>query len=320
VDCIVLSDYNKGVLTKWQCQSIIQLANHYKVMTCVDPKEDPDKYIGCTLIKPNRAEAYKLFHIQEGSSIKEIHQRIKEITNCQYSVITLAEQGITLFDGTNFFHERPTVRQIIDVTGAGDVVCSILAYYFGRIAARDTLLKLATRIATKSVEYFGTYTIRPEDIQEVSFATKLITFDDLSSIRTTYSKKRIAWTNGCFDLLHSGHIELFKFCKNKGDIVIVGLNSDESIKRLKGPSRPINSSHVRADILCAIQYIDHVVIFDEDTPYRILSELRPYYLIKGGDYQVSSIIGKEFAFETLVCQIVEGMSTTSTINTIIGGV
>lgn len=312
VDCIILSDYNKGVLTRDQCQSIITLANRYKVMTCVDPKEDPTKYVGCTLIKPNRTEAYKLFKVPDGSSIEEVHNKIKEIVNCQYSVITLAEKGITLFDGTTLFHERPTVRNIIDVTGAGDIVCSIISYFINSTTSLSKLLQLATRLATKSVEFPGTYTIQPSDLTELNDSNKSnILFEELKCIPR--DGKKLVFTNGCFDLLHSGHLELLRFCKQKGDIVVVGLNSDESVRGLKGPSRPIQTETIRMDVLSALQCVDYVILFEESTPYNILQELRPDILVKGGDYRVEDIIGREFAGETIVCGLVEGMSTTRTV-------
>jgi D-beta-D-heptose 7-phosphate kinase/D-beta-D-heptose 1-phosphate adenosyltransferase len=176
---------------------------------------------------------------------------------------------------------------------------------------------LATRIATKSVEYPGTYTITPNDIllSELSNGKK-IQYNQLQTIKNLYANKKIVFTNGCFDLLHSGHISLFKFCKEKGDIVIVGLNSDDSIRRLKGTSRPINKIKTRTDVLESIQYIDYIIEFDDDTPYATIKELNPYYLIKGGDYKVDDIIGREFAQETIVCDLVNGYSSTSIINKI----
>lgn len=314
VDCIILSDYNKGILYKEQCQAIIALANRYGVMTCVDPKNDFTKYIGCTVIKPNRKEAYDLFAVDKSSSIDELHATIYAQIHCKYSVITLAEKGVTLFDGTTYYKESPNVHSIIDVTGAGDIVCCILAYFLPLGYPIQRTLKFATDIATKSIEYPGTYTVRPEDIAEPFH--KQLTVSQAGDLRRKYADKRIVFTNGCFDLLHSGHVQLFKFCKETGDIVVVGLNSDASIRRLKGPTRPINAVQTRTDILEAIQYIDHVIVFDEDTPVALLQSLRPDYLVKGGDYTVESILGREFAEETIVCKFVDGHSSTGIIHKI----
>ena len=321
IDCIILSDYNKGLLTKEQCQAIIRVANKYNVFTCVDPKHDYTKYVGCSLIKPNRKEAYDIFHFDKFKSILDLHKHIYAIIGCKYSVITLAENGITLYDGDKMIQERSNVHSIIDVTGAGDIVCCILGYFLSRSTSPKEVIQLATRIATKSVEHPGTYTITPNDILLSALSNgKIIQFNQLQTIKNINVNKKIVFTNGCFDLLHSGHISLFKFCKTKGDIVVVGLNSDNSIRRLKGTSRPINTIKTRTDVLESIQYIDYIIEFDDDTPYTIIKELNPYYLIKGGDYKVDDIIGREFAQETIVCDTINGYSSTSIINKIASSV
>lgn len=310
IDCIILSDYNKGVLHTRQCQDIIRIANKYGVFTCVDPKHDYLKYIGCSLIKPNRKEAYSLFGLDADMPIERLHENIYSKVQCRYSVITLAEKGISLYDGSEFMKEEPIVHKIIDVTGAGDVVCSILGYFMPYSVDIRSTLQLATKIATKSVEFPGTYTTQSIDL--IKHARKCISLEVCKGIR-----RPIVFTNGCFDILHSGHIELFKFCKERGTVV-VGLNSDDSIRRLKGHTRPINPLKVRLDILESIQYIDHIVVFDEDTPYKLLEQLRPDYLVKGGDYNVDEIVGNEFAGKTLVCEFVKNNSSTAIIEKIIG--
>jgi rfaE bifunctional protein nucleotidyltransferase chain/domain len=139
----------------------------------------------------------------------------------------------------------------------------------------------------------------------------------LNRLKELHAGKKLVFTNGCFDLLHSGHIEVLKFCKQRGDIVIVGLNSDSSVKRLKGPARPINNQQVRTDLLSSISYVDYVVVFEEDTPLQLLKDLKPYYFVKGGDYKVESLEGREYATETLICNFVEGLSTSNTVNRIL---
>ena len=308
---IILSDYNKGVLTAQVCQDIIHLATKYGIFTCVDPKHDYVKYKGCSLIKPNRKEACALLKMDPATPLLDLHEKMFKLVGCKYSVITLAEQGITLYDGTRMIHERPEVRKIIDVTGAGDVVCAILGHFFSLYSDRmtpTTILKLATHIATKSVEFPGTYTVSHKDLMPIS---KVIL--DIKSLK---SQGRIIFTNGCFDLLHSGHISLFKYCKDLGGTVVVGLNSDASIRRLKGATRPVNTLQTRLDVLEAIQYIDWIIVFEEDTPAGVLEILRPDILVKGGDYAVESIIGREFAGETRICSFVQGVSSTATIQRI----
>jgi len=313
IDCIILSDYDKGFLHVNHCRSIIDLANKYNVLTCVDPKNDYSKYIGCSIIKPNRKEAYRIFKFSESRSIQELHAHIYETVKCKYSVITLAEKGITLYDGKQLYSETPTVHTIIDVTGAGDIVCSILAFFLPSGKTIQSVLQLATNIATKSVEYAGTYTIKQSDIHSHKYG-KCIDMTDIEEVKQLYLGKKIVFTNGCFDVIHSGHIQLFKYCRDKGDIVIVGMNSDESIRRLKGPNRPINDQHARLGVLESIQYIDHIVIFTEDTPHSLIKSLCPYYLIKGGDYAIESIVGRENATETIIFNYINGFSSTNIIN------
>ena len=292
------------------CQDILRLAQEYGVFTCVDPKQDYTKYKGCSLIKPNRKEACALLKLDATTQLLELHRRMAEVVGCRYSVITLAEQGITLYDGVRMIHERPIVRKIIDVTGAGDVVCAILAYFLcGRGNPEPSaVLKMATRIATKSVEFPGTYTLSRADVGPPSKVVEA---------KSLQGQGRLIFTNGCFDLLHSGHISLFKYCKELGGSVVLGLNSDASIRRLKGDTRPVNSLQTRIDVLEAIQYIDWIVVFEEDTPLRLLEELRPDVLVKGGDYTAETIVGREFAGETRICSFVDGVSSTATIQKIL---
>jgi len=322
IDCIILSDYNKGVLHDEQCKTILNLAKKYGVSTCVDPKINIEKYAGCTLIKPNRKEAFELVGLSNTCSIETLHRKIQTVTDCSYSVITLAEKGITLFDGMTLLHEIAHSHAIIDVTGAGDIVCAILGYLLGQ-GCKDLrkMIQIATRIATKSTECAGTYTLsRSELFEQVKQVSKRIFLEDLPIIKQRHYGKKILFTNGCFDLLHSGHIQLFKACKVAGDIVIVGLNSDSSIRHLKGDLRPVNNIDTRFDILESIQYIDYIIVFEEDTPLTILSELKPDILMKGGDYSPETIVGREFAGETIVSDFKKGCSSTLTICKLMKGV
>jgi D-beta-D-heptose 7-phosphate kinase/D-beta-D-heptose 1-phosphate adenosyltransferase len=319
LDCIILSDYNKGFLTPEICQLIIQTANKYNIITIVDPKEDYRKYIGCTLIKPNRREAYHIFNIPSSTSLEEVHKIIKSKIGCIYSVITLAEDGMSVSTPTGIIKTVAQSQQVIDVTGAGDIVTSIFAYFLAKSTPIAAIAKIATHIATISVQHSGTYTIQTKDLClcELEQSSKIIQADQLSLINTIYASNKIVFTNGCFDMLHNGHVEVFKFCKQKGDIVVVGLNSDASIARLKGPSRPIYPLTARLQILEAISYIDYIVVFEDDTPIELIKALNPYFLIKGGDYAPETIIGHEYATETIVCNFVNGVSTTNTIKKII---
>ena len=181
IDCIILSYYNKGVLTAQVCQDIIRLGNLYGVFTCVDPKQDYTKYKGCSLIKPNRKEACALLQLDAKTPLIDLHKRMFELIGPKYSVIKLGEHGITLYDGSSMIHERPAARKIIDVTGAGDIVCAIMGYFLCSPAAVPSkILQLATRIATKSVEFPGTYTLTRGDLLPSS---KVVEFTDHRSLK-----------------------------------------------------------------------------------------------------------------------------------------
>ena len=314
LDCIILSDYNKGLLTEELCQYIIKLANEHGIFTCVDPKNSCIKYRGCSLIKPNRTEAYRISKVDESTELIDVHKELRRQVDCKYSVITLSEKGITLFDGISLMHETTDIHKIIDVTGAGDIVCCLLGYFFSLGYDPRYIIKMTVYIATRSVEFPGTYTITPSDILEFSLKkNKLIEQPELSAIRKVYSTQKIVFTNGCFDLLHEGHLSLLKYCKSCGDILVVGINSDNSVKRLKGSSRPIQSHKYRAELISSLLFVDYVIIFDDDTPLNIIKELSPDILVKGGDYTIESVIGREYAKEVRIYDIIEGVSTSKTI-------
>ena len=315
VSSVIFSDYNKGFLTESLCQRVIKSCNEYSVITVVDPKENYKKYNNCTVIKPNRLETKQLFGIDLSNiSLCEAHKRIHTLINCTTSVITLSEDGISAYSDQSMYHYRNEVKEVIDVTGAGDIVCSVLGVYYSYIKDLDTLLRIASHLASISISHVGVYIITPCDLiytYRLIYGTKNISMSSIS-----YLKEKIIFTNGCFDLLHSAHVELFKFCKQLGGIVIVGLNSDESIKRLKGESRPIYPLNERIKILEALDYIDFIIPFEEDTPLEIIKHIRPHYLVKGGDYRLDRIIGKEYVKEVVIFDYIHGKSTTQTIKNI----
>lgn len=314
IDSIIFSDYNKGFLTESLCKKIIHIANKYNIFTCVDPKNNYEKYTGCSLIKPNKSEVKKLFNIDCSlENIKETLETIQAKVNCKYVVITLADKGISFLNDSSLIIHNTQSIDVIDVTGAGDIVNTIISYYFPLVENKNEIVKLASYLATKSVSHSGTYIINKEDIllanRELN-NNKLITLED-----TKYIKSNITFTNGCFDILHKGHLELFKFCKevNPNNMLMIGLNSDASIKRLKGDSRPINNIESRVAMLNAIKDVDYVVVFEEDTPVESLRAIKPDILVKGGDYTYDTILGKEFCKEVKIFKTLEGYSTTNII-------
>lgn len=322
IDSIILSDYNKGFLTKKLCQMIISVAKENGIPTFVDPKVDYTKFIGCSVFKPNIKEMKDIFNITYSfEKLKEIHLLIKERVQCKETLITLSEQGITfLTDSGDLIHERTAPTEVNDVTGAGDVVLAVMAYFYGVIDNTE-LIRLATWAGTHSVKHTGTYILQRSDILESYKAINANKYISVDSLK--YLKNPIVFTNGCFDIVHEGHLALFRFCrsiKKAGGYVVVALNSDESIKGLKGPSRPINNLQARIGLLNEIESIDWIVSFSEDTPYTILEQIHPDTIVKGGDYTSDSVIGKEFCNEVRIFKTMEGKSTTNIIEKIFSSV
>jgi D-beta-D-heptose 7-phosphate kinase/D-beta-D-heptose 1-phosphate adenosyltransferase len=197
------------------------------------------------------------------------------------------------------------------VTGAGDVVLSIIAYFYRQLN-KETLVRLATWFGTHSVRFTGTYIIKRYDLFEAYKSlreTKLLSIGDIQQLNYP-----VVITNGCFDIVHEGHISLFMYCKSicpENGVVVVALNGDNSIRRLKGESRPINNVNSRIALLSQIESIDWIVVFDEDTPYNLYEKVKPAILVKGGDYKAENVVGREFCGEVTIFEYIEGKSTTS---------
>jgi len=311
IDSVVFSDYNKGFLTKSLCQRIINLCNELNICTIVDPKNDYSKYINCTVIKPNKIETKQLFNIDLNiTGLENGHKILQNLLNCKTSIITLSGDGITAYNNRLYKCSEYT-KEIIDVTGAGDIVCSVLGVFYKYLDI-ELIIKIANHLATISISHIGSYIIKESDLLDTyKYINKTKHIYHFNS--EYFPNKKIIFTNGCFDVIHSAHIELFKFCRSLGDIVIVGLNSNDSIKRLKGKTRPIYDLEDRIKILESIEYIDYIVSFEEDTPIDLIKQIRPHILVKGGDYTKDNIIGKEYA-EVVIFNYIKEKSTTNTIN------
>ena len=318
IDAILISDYNRGYLVKELTHYVIQLANEHGIQTFVDLKADYTKYLGCTLIKPNRKELQDVFGIQyRHSELDKIHREVKEKVGCKETLFTLSEEGMSLgTEDGQILNEKTEECEVNDVTGAGDVVISIIAYYY-RSLSRAQLIQLATYVGTTSVKHVGTYVLKKSDILQgykSMYRSKLIRAEDAK-----YLKHPIIFTNGCFDILHEAHIELFNYCRSirpPGGEVMLAINSDASIRRLKGPARPVHAQETRLALLNAIEAIDWIIVFDEDTPYEVLKQIRPHTLVKGSDYTLDVLVGKEFCEEVKLFTYIPGKSTTNTIKKI----
>ena len=326
-DAILLSDYGKGVLTKKLTSSLIAIANENGKKTLVDPKGlDYSKYKGAYLLTPNKKEASEAtqINIKDNASLTKAITQLKTKFELNISLITLSEQGVAIYDDKLRTH--PTVaREVFDVTGAGDTVLASLGFALACEYGIDDAVEFANLAAGVVVGKIGSATATLNEIIEYESSLNKSTSDEhiktlgeiiaLSEELKTRGKKTV-FTNGCFDLLHAGHVRYLEAAKSFGDVLILGLNSDRSVTALKGEDRPINTQMDRAYILAALEAVDYVTIFDEDTPYDLIKVVKPHVLVKGGDYEGKEVVGQDIADELKLVQFVDGKSTTRTIEKI----
>jgi D-beta-D-heptose 7-phosphate kinase/D-beta-D-heptose 1-phosphate adenosyltransferase len=327
-DVILLSDYGKGVLTFKLTQSLISVANKNAKKLLADPKGlDYLKYKNAYLLTPNKKEASEATRIiiKDNISLIQALKNLKEKCNLTFSLITLSEQGVAIFDNELRIH--PTVaREVFDVTGAGDTVLASLGYALSCDLDIDKAIKFANLASGVVVGKIGSSTVSLNEINEYESSLNISSSDKhVKSWEEIYSiiyqlknkGKKIVFTNGCFDILHAGHIKYLETAKSFGDILILGLNSDNSVQRLKGKNRPINEQNDRANILAALEVVDYVVIFNEDTPYDLIKLIQPDILAKGGDYVGKKVVGQDIAKELQLIKFIDGKSTSKTIKRIL---
>lgn len=292
IDCVILSDYNKGVLTNESCQYLIETANQMGIPIVVDIKiPNIKKYQNATVIKGNMKEFSAFFPPAEiKTETLEANMRIlRRKLKAKNIVVTLGRDGIAGMDNhNNFVHHKSNQVLVYDVTGAGDVVTAYIGAYIRNYPFND-ILYYANIAAGIKVTRFGNSFIPFNEV--FPFKCKI---KKASEIATLKKDKTIVFTNGCFDVFHAGHTDLLQYAKTKGDILVVGINTDESVKRLKGEKRPINNLEMRMKVLCAMSVVDYIIPFEEDTPEKIIREVHPDVLIKGGDYTLDEIVGSDF--------------------------
>lgn len=324
---IILSDYGKGVLTTNLTKEIIKIANKNIIKVLVDPKgKDYSKYKGSYTLTPNKKEAMEATNIdiKDESSLIEALKSLKMQCNLEVSLITLSEQGIAIFDDELTI--KPTVaREVYDVTGAGDTVIASIAFALGNNLDIKDAIYFANLAAGVVVGKIGSATTTLDEIYEYEYSlhksnstSHIKTFDEIKTLASKLHNqgKKIVFTNGCFDILHVGHVKYLEVAKSYGDVLILGLNADSSVRKLKGPTRPINTQDDRAYILASLESVDYVVIFEEETPYELIKLIKPNVLVKGGDYEGKEVVGQDIADELKLVQFVDGKSTTNTIKRI----
>ncbi|MGL4982639.1 MAG: D-glycero-beta-D-manno-heptose-7-phosphate kinase [Treponemataceae bacterium] len=320
IDVILISDYNKGTCTQSLCTHLIQKAKKQNIMVLVDPKgSDWTKYSHTDFITPNLKELSDITQTaikNDDLCIANYAQKVMQDFNIKNLLVTRSEKGMSLFEGKSTFTIKTQAKEVFDVCGAGDTVISTLAYFIGlKQFTQIECVQLANLAAGISVAHFGTYAVSLAEIlhELPSENSKIISVQNLSSLvqRLKKSQKKIIFTNGCFDILHIGHVRYLSQARSLGDILIIGLNSDNSVKRLKGENRPINNEQIRCEMLSYLPFVDYVVVFEEDTPLEIIKMIEPHILVKGGDYKIEDIVGREFAQEVQTISFVEGFSTTN---------
>ena len=328
-DVVCLQDYNKGVLAESFCKQAIRLAAraHKKVLIDPSPISDYSKYAGATLITPNRQET-RLCVGFEIKTIEDAARAARQLTKklgLEAIVITLDKEGAYL-KSPGFSEHVPTrPRNVYDVTGAGDTVLATLALALAAGCDYKTAVQLSNITGGIEVEKFGGATVTIEEvINEIAFLNrgregKIRSVDSLLAELNLCRKQdqTIVFTNGCFDVIHRGHIEFLKFCKAKGDVVVVGLNSDKSVRSIKGPGRPIHNQLDRAAVLAAMETVDFITIFDEPTPLNLIKKVRPDVQVKGRDWEKKGVVGADFVRSyggrVVLAPLVEGKSSTLVI-------
>ncbi len=330
---IVLSDYNKGVLTPAVIASVVSAAAQVGIPVLVDPKgTDFTRYGGATLLTPNRkeAEAASGISITDTASLARAAGIIMSATGLQHLLITRSEEGMSLFSkGGEIVHIPTVAREVFDVSGAGDTVLATLAVGIASGFSMAESARLANVAAGIAVGKLGTSIVTPQEIIDaVSLAhkdshAKIKSLDVLTPLIAAEKNrgKRVVFTNGCFDLLHAGHVKYLQKARSLGDLLVLGLNSDASVRRLKGAKRPLIDQDERAHLLAALDCIDYVTVFDEDTPLELITALKPHILAKGGDYSLDGVVGRDvvesYGGRVELITFVDGKSTTNIIERIL---
>ncbi|HEX6813947.1 MAG TPA: D-glycero-beta-D-manno-heptose 1-phosphate adenylyltransferase [Planctomycetota bacterium] len=330
---VLLSDYGKGVLTPKVIAAAIAAARSQGGVTVVDPKgTDYSIYRGVDLLTPNReeAEAATGIKIKRTEDMHKVAQRLREITGTRTAVITLGKDGI-FFEKEDGSHRIiPTeARQVFDVTGAGDTVVAALTYCRACGVSLEDSLRLANLAAGITVAKLGTWAPSRREILALLGETpaesgKILTHEQAVEVgnRMRAEGRRLVFTNGCFDILHPGHCDYLQKARAYGDALMVGVNTDASVQRQnKAPGRPINDLEARCLVLAALQAVDHVVAFDEDTPKALIEAITPQVLCKGEDWRDKGVVGREWVEahggQVVLVPLVPGCSTTNVIEKIL---
>lgn len=330
IGALILSDYGKGVLTFSVLRHVLEAAEKAGVPTIVDPKgDDYSQYRGATLVTPNLKELSEATRhsVETDAEIVAAAQGLIEKTGIKNVLVTRSKDGMTLVKNNGDVAHLPAqAKEVYDVSGAGDTVVAVMAIALGADVPMDDAARLANVAGALVVAKTGTATVTAKEMADGLHAESLSHDEEkilpLETALETVARwqvdgKKVGFTNGCFDLVHPGHISLLRQSKAACDKLIIGLNSDASVKRLKGETRPVQNEMARAIVLSSMDMVDMVVLFSEDTPYNLVSAIKPDVMIKGADYKVEEIAGADvvqsYGGKIVLIDLVEGQSTSSMI-------
>lgn len=330
INVIVISDYGKGTIRKDLSQLIINEAHERKVPVIVDPKgTDYLKYSGATVCTPNMKELKMATgkEVENEDVLSEVGEELRKKIRLEYLMVTRSEKGISLLKNKTPKQDFPAIeKDVIDVTGAGDTVVSVIAVGMGVGYSMEECCIIANIAASIVCSKFGTATVSLNEL-----INGIVNSGEFKEVELKVAKyivscfkekgKKVVMTNGCFDLLHAGHISSFLQARKFGDVLIVAINSDDSVKKIKGDKRPIVSQENRVKMLCGLECVDYVVVMNETTPEKILQVLQPDIVVKGKDWEGKDIpekpIIESYGGKMKFIDLEKGLSTTNIINKII---
>jgi len=324
---LVLSDYGKGVLAGETPQTLIKAAASSGAVVIVDPKgRDYGRYRGADLITPNRKELHEAtgMDVSTEAGIVDAAATLLRLHQFGAVLVTRSEDGMSLITREGAQHFPAEAAEVFDVSGAGDTVIATLSLAMSIGAELPEATRLANVAAGVAVGKVGTATVRPDELlaalnPETGAARKIVTLAAAAEAAERWRQRgwRVGFTNGCFDLLHPGHVHILEQARANCDRLIVGLNADASITRLKGPTRPIQNEHARAAVLASLTTVDLVCVFGEDTPLSLIEAIRPSLLVKGADYTPETVVGGSFVESyggrIMLAGLLPGHSTTATV-------
>jgi D-beta-D-heptose 7-phosphate kinase / D-beta-D-heptose 1-phosphate adenosyltransferase len=337
-DIVLLSDYAKGVLTARVIRNVIDAARAARKRVIVDPKSlNLAIYRGATLLTPNRREFAEATRSRADTeqSIAEAAREAMVLADCEAILVTQSENGMTLVPREGeVVHVPAHPVRVRDVSGAGDTVAAALALGLAAGADWEAALRIANAAAAVAIGKKGTASVSAAELRRkilphayLAAEEKIVaSAGELDAHLSEWRKQglRVGFTNGCFDILHPGHVKVLTAARGACDRLIVALNSDASTKRLKGEGRPVQDERARAEVLAALEAVDLVVVFEEDTPLKLIEQVKPNVLVKGGDYTRETVVGHDIVEANggvvMLVDVLQGFSTTSLVNRARGGV